>query len=115
MPQFFTQFRRPDPAKGEVHYEDCPESLTETAGYIPTDRLIQNFEEAGIRLDMARDFEFSSVDDIPEDYEPVNFESKLDALALQGAVRDRLRRHLETLKAQKLKEAESTEVKDGAS
>lgn len=41
-----------------IKMEECSESMTETAGYVPTERLIQSFEEAGIRLEIARDFDF---------------------------------------------------------
>lgn len=90
---FHTQW---DPA--EAVLEEHPDSMTETAGYIPTEALIHSFEEAGLRLEIARDFEFPNADDVPEDYDPVRFSSRLDALAVAGPVKERLMAFVEEQK-----------------
>ena len=73
-----------------IKMEECSDSMTETAGYVPTERLIQSFEEAGIRLEIARDFDFPNEDSIPDDYDPVTFRNRLDALTLDSVVKQRL-------------------------
>lgn len=93
--KFFTQW---EPALTIM--EEHLESVTETAGYIPTEKLIQQFEEAGIRLEIARDFDYPNADDVPDDYDPVTFGSRLDALALDNAVKERLMAFVEQKKAE---------------
>ena len=93
--KFYTQW---EPAISIM--EEHLESVTETAGYIPTEKLIQQFEEAGIRLEIARDFDYPNADDVPDDYDPVTFGSRLDALALDNAVKERLMAFVEQKKVE---------------
>lgn len=112
MPKFFTQFERP--TEEECPLEYCPESMTETAGYIPTDRLIQSFQEAGLRLEIARDFDWPNAESVPDDYAPATFASRLDALALDADVRQRLEAFAAQRRAEaerKLAEAKASEAK----
>lgn len=112
---FFTAYSRPV----KDYFEDCPDSETETHGYIPTERLIQSFEEAGIRLEVSRAFDFPGEDEVPDDYVPTVFKSRLDALMLDKDIKERLIAHLAKVKAEHgiedNEEVEEEEAVDGSS
>lgn len=65
---FYGKHRRPKLDEGKMDEV----SKVETAGYIPADRQIEMFIQAGRRLDQARreQFDFAEGEEVPEDAQP---------------------------------------------
>lgn len=65
-PIIYDGFRRPPEAFEKV----SDESITETAGYVPSDRQIEDMIMAGYRLNQSRaeDFDFPSGEEVPDDF-----------------------------------------------
>jgi len=101
--KFYTQFERP--SLDECPYEAHPdEGKVETAGYIPTEIMINRFLEAGERLAVSNaGYEFADGKDVPEDYKPLPLIGNLDAMYLDKMVSARLQAQEDFAKSQAAK------------
>lgn len=99
---FFTKYVRPIPKEGSA--EGVEPSVVETAGYIPSDKLIRKFIKAGLRLDSFRSqggYEFGFDEEVPDDYFDPTRSTGYDVVDAARDLRDARARLVEQYKAQK--------------
>lgn len=79
-----------------------PEDKVERGGYRPIQVMVEEFVQAGIRLEIARGYEFPGDEEPPDDYEDPTRKPGVDPLDVRDMDRATLAR---LKKAQKDKEA----------
>lgn len=77
MPTFFTNYDRPPRS---AQKQNKKEKVVETAGYVPLDRIIESYMNAGKRLQEARveQFDFGPDDVLDETFSDVTRSSGFD-------------------------------------
>lgn len=110
---FFTKYVRPVPKEIPDEFEP---SITETAGYIPADKLIRKFIKAGLRLDSFRaqgGYEFGFDEEVPDEYFDPTRSVGYDIVDAARDLRDAKDRLKASYKAQKDALETSRLAKDG--
>lgn len=116
VPVIYDQYNRPPEAFEKV----SDETITETAGYVPSDRQIEDMIIAGRRLNEARAqaFDFApGEEDDGEFYDPTRSPGfdLADASRLVRNIAQKIKKQAKAESDEKNREAPRSEVSDGAS